>query len=53
MTELPRIVRDKLRLQASGQVDIHPDADLLTAFSERSLTEKERQQVMEIGRAHV
>ena len=33
-------------MQASGRVDIHPDADLLTAFSERTLTENERQQVM-------
>lgn len=46
MTELPRIVRDRLKMQASGQVDLHPDADLLTAFSERTLTENERQQVM-------
>ncbi len=46
MTELPRIVRDRLRMQASGKVDLHPDADLLTAFSERTLTENERQQVM-------
>lgn len=46
MTELPKIVRDRLREQASGPVDLHPDADLLTAFCERTLTENERQQVM-------
>ncbi len=46
MTELPRIVRDRLREQASGRVELHPDADLLTAFCERTLTENERLQVM-------
>lgn len=46
MTELPRIVRERLRAQASGRVEAHPDADLLTAFCERTLTQNERQQVM-------
>ncbi len=46
MIELPRIVRERLRAQASGRVDAHPDADLLTAFSERTLSAKERRQVM-------
>ncbi len=46
MTELPRIVRERLRMQASARVELHPDADLLTAFCERTLTENERQQVV-------
>ncbi len=46
MTELPKIVRERLKAQASGPVDLHPDADLLTAFCERTLTEIERQQVI-------
>jgi len=46
VTELPKIVRERLRAQASGPVDVHPDADLLTAFSERTLTETERQHVI-------
>ncbi len=46
MTELPKIVRQRLQAQASGRVDVHPDADLLTAFCERTLTASERQQVI-------
>ncbi len=46
MTELPRMVRDRLREQASGRVELHPDADLLTAFCEHTLTPNERQQVI-------
>jgi hypothetical protein len=46
VTELPKIARARLKAQASGPVDAHPDADLLTAFSERSLTETERQHVI-------
>ncbi|MGH9554770.1 MAG: YCF48-related protein [Terriglobales bacterium] len=46
MTEIPRIVRQRLEAQASGKVCVHPDADLLTAFCERTLTENERRQVI-------
>ncbi|MGH9603283.1 MAG: YCF48-related protein [Terriglobales bacterium] len=46
MTELPRIVRERLKAQASGPVDVHPDADLLTAFCEHTLTGTEHQQVI-------
>lgn len=40
MTDVPKIVRD--RLKAGVSTDTHPDANLLTAFSERSLPESER-----------
>ncbi|MGH9509145.1 MAG: zf-HC2 domain-containing protein, partial [Terriglobales bacterium] len=45
-SELPTIVRERLQALASGPVGLHPDADLLTAFCERTLTETERQQVI-------
>jgi len=45
MAEVPRIVRERLRGQAvAGE---HPDANLLSAFSERTLTEPEREQVLD------
>ncbi len=45
MAEVPRIVRERLRsLEAVGE---HPDANLLSAFSERALTEQEREQVLD------
>jgi len=45
MAEVPRIVRERLRSQvAAGE---HPDANLLSAFSERGLTEQEREQVLD------
>src|SRR5919108_334369 len=44
MEQLPKIVRE--RLQAS-QAGAHPDPDLLTAFSEESLSPRERTQVLE------
>jgi hypothetical protein len=43
MTELPNIVRERLKTQA---VSDHPDADVLTAFSEQLLPAPERAQVM-------
>jgi hypothetical protein len=43
MTELPKIVRERLKTQA---VPDHPDADVLTAFSEQLLPAPERAQVM-------
>jgi len=45
MAEVPRIVRERLRSQvAAGE---HPDANLLSAFSERGLSEQERAQVLD------
>jgi hypothetical protein len=45
MEKLPKIVGERLKAAAVG-VD-HPDADVLTAFSERSLPDRERSQVLE------
>src|SRR6185369_14204898 len=42
MEQLPKIAHE--RLQAAPVSD-HPDADLLTAFAEQSLTDRERSQV--------
>ncbi|HLV89280.1 MAG TPA: hypothetical protein VKV39_20010 [Candidatus Sulfotelmatobacter sp.] len=44
MEGLPQIVRQ--RLQAGGSTSAHPDADVLTAFAERSLSVRERTSVM-------
>lgn len=44
MEQLPQIVRDRLKAYRSGQ---HPDANLLTAFAERLLSERERVDIME------
>lgn len=45
MEKLPKIVGERLKAAAVA-VD-HPDADVLTAFSERSLPDRERSQVLE------
>lgn len=45
MENVPKIVTDRLRADTVN-VD-HPDADLLTAFSERTLSGPERSQVLE------
>ena len=45
MSEIPKIVRQ--RLQAGSASPSHPDANLLTAFSERSLTGPERTAVVD------
>ena len=45
MAEVPRIVRERLSEQvAAGE---HPDANLLSAFAERALTEPERAQLLD------
>jgi hypothetical protein len=44
MEQLPKIALQ--RLQATAKVGDHPDPDLLTAFAEKSLTERERIQVL-------
>jgi len=45
MAELPQIVRQRLRATPSS--GIHPDADVLAAFGERSLPEAERALVLD------
>jgi len=47
MEQLPKIVRERLRTGAKAKVEVHPDADLLTAFAENSLIERERLPVLE------
>ena len=42
MDPLPKIARDRLRANPPSE---HPDADLLTAFAEQSLTERERSEI--------
>jgi hypothetical protein len=44
MENVPKIVTD--RLKTTAVAFDHPDADVLTAFAEHSLTERERNQVM-------
>lgn len=44
MPPLPKIVRQRLRGPTSAP-DLHPDADLLTAFAEKSLQDPERAHV--------
>src|ERR1700736_6076589 len=46
MPPLPKIVRQRLRGPTSVS-DLHPDADLLTAFAEKSLPDPERAHVTE------
>jgi len=51
MPDLPKIVRVRLnsasaRLSSHGET-VHPDADLLTAFAEHSIGNRERAQVMQ------
>src|SRR5579872_783499 len=43
MTDVPKIVRERLK---AGVAATHPDANVLTAFSERSLPEPEREFVL-------
>lgn len=45
MENVPKVVLE--RLKASAPVVNHPDADVLTAFSEQSLPDREREQVVE------
>ena len=45
MEKIPKIVGERLKVAAAA-VD-HPDADVLTAFSEHALPERERTQVLE------
>jgi len=43
MEQLPNIVRERLKAPAGGD---HPDADLLTAFAEQALPDRERSRVL-------
>ena len=45
MPEIPKIVRERLKAPESAQN--HPDPDLLAAFAEKSLSERERTNVLE------
>jgi hypothetical protein len=45
MTEVPKIVYDRLRAALPGQA--HPDADQLAAFAERALSATEREGVLQ------
>jgi hypothetical protein len=45
VSEIPKIARGRLRQQAAGAGN-HPDADQMTAFLERSLGAREREQVL-------
>jgi len=45
MEQLPKIVQRRLR--AAAKPGIHPDPDLLAAFVEKSLSDRERSQVLE------
>jgi hypothetical protein len=49
MAEVSRIVRERLRTQATAgwSAGEHPDANLLSAFAERTLTEQEQAQVLD------
>jgi Photosynthesis system II assembly factor YCF48/Putative zinc-finger len=47
MQDVPKIVRVRLPQAAPGTVGTHPDADLLTAFAEQSLSKSEQERVME------
>src|SRR5712671_968930 len=46
MQNVPKIVQARLQ-RVAAQAKTHPDADLLTAFAERSLSESERSRVMD------
>src|SRR5579871_2991702 len=45
MADIPKIVRQRLNVGSTAAGD-HPDADVLTAFSERSLPARERDSVL-------
>ncbi len=45
MKQLPKIVQQRLR--ATAKPGVHPDPDLLTAFAEKSLNDRERAQVLQ------
>ena len=46
MQNVPKIVQARLQRIPPGAAQDHPDADLLTAFAEQSLSERERSRVL-------
>jgi len=44
MTELPNVVRERLKAAPAG---LHPDPNLLTAFAEQALSDREAPQVLD------
>jgi hypothetical protein len=49
MQQVPKIVRQ--RLQATAEAGVHPDANVLAGFAEKSLTKREHAQVLDhLGR---
>jgi Photosynthesis system II assembly factor YCF48 len=46
MKDVPKIVRERLQRARSAPAESHPDADLLTAFTERSLAAVEQENVV-------
>jgi len=47
MRDVPKIVQFRLQRQTPVSAEPHPDADLLTAFAEQSLSGRERDHVLE------
>lgn len=47
MQDVPKIVRARLQRESPAAADPHPDADLLTAFAEQSLTAREQEPMLE------
>jgi hypothetical protein len=47
MQDVPKIARARLQQQKPATAEPHPDADLLTAFAEHSLSARERDHVLE------
>ncbi len=47
MQDVPKIVRARLQRATPATAEAHPDADLLTAFAERTLSGGERDHVLE------
>jgi hypothetical protein len=47
MPSLPKFVQSRLQHEAPGATDSHPDADLLTAFAERSVSGHEQDRLVE------
>jgi hypothetical protein len=46
MPELPNLLRQRLAVTENGSAQVHPDADTLTAYVEKSLLAAERQTVV-------
>jgi len=48
MTEVPKIVRERLRIAelGRGSAQEHPEADVLTAFAEQALSQADRESVL-------